>query len=219
MTSDQFSEAMDNDKAFQSKRKALIFCSLLLLVLVISGAQIKEANTFIFKIEFTSHERLSYMLAAAVAVCMLRYYSYSEKYHNQLFKFWSARLLRDHEVYFLDYETGESMGLLGKRINVDPSVYDLENPRYRRAGFLKRSIGLRTTEDHGVYEGATVTQFFSLNVFNDYWSKKDLYALLRREFKYRFLAWFKHRETLDLVSPHLVALASLLYFGYSLCSG
>ena len=85
MTVDEFRESMDSDKAFQSKRKALVFVSLLLLALVVSGAQIKEANTFIFKIEFSNHAGLRYLLVASVMACMLRYYSYSERYRDQLF--------------------------------------------------------------------------------------------------------------------------------------
>lgn len=133
MTADEFREAMDNDKAFQSKRKALVFVSLLLLALVVSGAQIKEANTFIFKIEFSNHVGLRYLLVVSVVACMLRYYSYAEKYRNQLFVIWSGKLLADSGVYYLDQEIGAVTGVLGGRLGVVfNGSYDLDNPVYKK---------------------------------------------------------------------------------------
>ncbi|MGE8351167.1 MAG: hypothetical protein ACN6P5_11510, partial [Pseudomonas protegens] len=100
MTVDEFRSAMDEDAGFKSKRRALTFVSLLLLALVVSGAEIKEANTFIFKIEFTNHVGLRYLLVLAVLSCLFRYYAYSEKYNAQLFKFWSDRLLNDVKIFY-----------------------------------------------------------------------------------------------------------------------
>ena len=137
MTVDEFRDAMDNDKAFQLKRKTLVIVSLLLLALVVSGAQIKEANTFIFKVEFTSHVGLRYLLVASVVVCMFRYYSYSERYHHKLFEFWSGRLLYDYGVYHLDHETGEISGAIGDAIDAYHDNYDVRNPRYKKKGFMK----------------------------------------------------------------------------------
>jgi len=214
MNADEYRKAMDEDKAFQSKRKALIFVSLLLLALVASGAQIKEANTFIFKIEFAYHEGLRYLLVAAVVVCMLRYYSYSESYNNHLFSIWTGRLLSDYAVYHFDPEGPCTSGLAGSK----PAIYvgdkyDVDNPKYRKDGFFKRSIGFRTTEIDEYRGQVYFDRYFSLNEYDDQWSKQDFRKLLRVEFKYRIQALLKHRETLDLWSPYLLAVSSLVVFG------
>lgn len=212
MTVDEFRESMDSDKAFQSKRKALVFISLLLLALVVSGAQIKEANTFIFKIEFSNHEGLRYLLVASVMVCMLRYYSYSERYRDQLFKIWCGRLLADRNVYYVDEESGEVSGLLGKRVRGCSSEYNVESPKYYKSGFLKRSVGLPASEMHDYYGQVYFTKYISLNEYSGNWTSQDFRRLLLEEFKYRVEAWVKYRETLDLASPYMLATASLVSF-------
>jgi len=213
MTVDEFRSAMDDDVGFKSKRRALMFASLLLLALVVSGAEIKEANTFIFKIEFTNHVGLRYLLVLAVLSCMFRYYAYSEKYHAQLFNFWSERLLNDRKVFHYDREAELVGGLLGKKINVyggdEPGI---ERPSYKKTGFLKRSIGYLSTGEDDYHGEHYYTQYIELNVYSEGWSKSDFFKLLRAEMKYRMEAWIKYRETLDLVSPYLLGFSSLAVF-------
>jgi len=208
MTVDEFRSAMDDDVGFKSKRRALMFASLLLLALIVTGAEIKEANTFIFKIEFANHVGLRYLLVLAVLSCMFRYYAYSEKYHAQLFNFWSGRLLNDSSVFRYDREAELVGGLLGKKIDVyggdEPGI---ESPTYKSTGFLKRSIGYRS--NHGEH---SYTEYIELNVYGEDWSKADFRKLLRAEMRYRIDAWIKYRETLDLVSPYLLGFGSLAAF-------
>lgn len=213
MTVDEFRSAMDDDAGFKSKRRALMFASLLLLALVVSGAEIKEANTFIFKIEFTNHVGLRYLLVLAVLSCMFRYYAYSEKYHAQLFNFWSGRLLNDREVFYYDREAESAGGLLGKKIDVcggdEPGI---ECPIYKKTGFLKRSIGYPSTGTHDYYGEYSYTEYIELNVYSKGWSKAEFRKLLRAEMRCRVEAWIKYRETLDLVSPYLLGFSSLAAF-------
>jgi len=217
MNAVEYRKAMDEDKAFQSKRRALVFVSLLLLALVLSGAQIKEANTFIFKIEFANHEGLRYLLVAAVVACMLRYYSYSEQYNNHLFSIWAGRLLNDHEVYHIDPEGPFTSGLVGRKADIYVGDnYDTDNPIYTKSGFFKRSIGFRATEIDEYHGQVYFNRYFNLNEYVGQWSRQDFLKLLRIEFKYRIQALFKHRETLDLWSPYLLAASSLVAFGLSL---
>jgi hypothetical protein len=148
---------------------------------------------------------------------MLRYYSYSEKYRDQLFKIWSGRLLDDYSVYHVDQEAGHLSGALGKRIDVYIGEHDVDNPRYKKTGLLKRSVGLRTSEMHDFHGEVYYTKYFNLNEYNGDWKAKDFRKLLLTEFKYRAEAWIKHRETLDLASPYLLGLSSLLAFAIGLC--
>lgn len=217
MNADEYRRAMDEDKSFQSKRKALVLVSLLLLALVVSGAQIKEANTFIFKIEFANHDGLRYLLVASVVACVFRYYAYSEKYNNQLFAIWSGRLLGDYTVYHIDPEGPFTSGLVGRKADIYVGDnYDTDNPVYRKTGFLKRSIGFRTSEIHEYYGQVYFDKYFDLNEYTGQWCRQDFIKLLRIEFKYRAQALLKHRETLDLWSPYLLAACSLSAFVLSL---
>lgn len=216
MSADDFRSAMDNDKAFQSKRKALVFTSLLLLALVVSGAQIKEANTFIFKIEFLNHEGLRCLLVISVMACMLRYYSYSERYYAQLFDFWSTRMLSDSDIYYLDQEAGQISGVLGKKVYLDYGRYDMERPVYKKTGFSKRSVGLPTSEVHDFHGEIFYKKYFSLNDCSSAWKPKDFRKLLLIELKYRVEALVRYRETLDLISPYFLGVGSLLAFIISL---
>ena len=220
MTVDEFRCAMDDDAGFKSKRRALVFTSLLLLALIVSGAVIKEANTFIFKIEFTNHEGLRYLLVLAVLSCMLRYYAYSERYHTLLIKFWSDRLLSDRSVYCYDREDDLVIGLLGRRMDVfggdEPGI---EYPEYKKTGFLKRCIGYpsKGVDDyHGEY---ICTEYVNLNKYNENWRRRDFCKLLFAEMKYRIEAWIKYRETLDLVSPYVLGFTSLIVFVVSYFRG
>ena len=213
MTVDEFRNAMDSDEGFKSKRRALVFFSVLLLAITVSGAVIKEVNTFIFKIEFTNHDGLIYLLVVAVLSCMLRYYAYSEKYHAQLFKFWSSRFLGDSGIFHYDRQSEEVGGLLGKRVDVyggdEPGIEYLQ---YKKTGFLKRRLAYPSEgqdERHGVYR---YTALIDLNSYGDDWRKADFRKLLLAELMYRIEAWIKYRETLDLVSPYLLGFGSLVAF-------
>jgi len=215
MTVDEFRSAMDEDAGFKSKRRALTFVSLLLLVLVVSGAEIKEANTFIFKIEFMNHVGLRYLLVLAILSCMFRYYAYSEKYNAQLFRFWSDRLLNDIKVFYYDRESATVGGLLGKRIDTyggdEPGI---QSPTYIKSGFFKRSIGYPSTGTHDFYGEYVYTEHIDLNQYTESWSKAEFQKLLLAEMKYRIEAWIKYRETLDLISPYLLGFGSLAVFLY-----
>lgn len=217
MTVDEFRNEMDNDKAFQSKRKALVFVSLLLLALIVSGAQIKEANTFIFKIEFSNHVGLRYLLVASVVACMLRYYSYSEKYRDQLHNIWSGKLLADHKVYYVDEEAGDISGTLGKKLYIHIAEYGVDNPIYKKTGIFKRSVGLPTKRTDETYGEVYYTEYFDLNKYDERWTPKDFRGLLWTELKFRTEAWIKYRETLDLASPYLLGFSSILAFIIGLC--
>lgn len=207
----QYRAEIDNDEQLTAKRRALVSVSLLLLALSLSGAAIKEANTFIFRIEFTNHEGLTYLLAAAVVFFLLRYYAYAQSYHSQLFDFWSARLLNDYRIFYYDNQHEEVGGLLGKRI--DLTGHDspgIREPRYKKVGVLKRNI-VYTADGYDDYHGHfSYDENIELNEFSNAWTKKDFQKLLRFEFKYRIEAILKHREYLDLMFPYLLGIAAII---------
>ena len=208
---DQYREDIDNDEGLAAKRRALVIVSLLLLALSVSGASIKEANTFIFRIEFSNHVGLTYLLGAAVIFLLLRYYAYAQSYHSQLFDFWSARLLNDYRVFSYNSAEDEVQGLLGKRIDIwggdEPGI---QEPRYRKVGMLKRNIVYTSQgedDQHGPY---SYNENIELNKYSETWTRKDFRKLLRFEIKYRVEAILKHREYLDLMFPYLLGTAAII---------
>ncbi len=216
MSTEQLNLDTENDKGFKSKRAILFSLSLLLLALAATGAQVKEANTLIFKIEFTRYENLQWLLVAGVLYSALRYYAYSEKYRKRLFEQWSGKLLEDSSVYYYAHDTDEIEGLVGGAVNVwggdEPGIQD---PRYVKKGILKRAISYPTRFEHEYYGEVSTRNHINLNEYTDKWSKKHFRKLLGYEFKYRWEAWVSHRETLDLMAPYLLAAVALLAFLYT----
>lgn len=205
---------MDDDENFKKKRANLFYLSLLLIAIIVSGAEIKEANTLIFKIEFTNYENLQWLLIAGIVYSALRYYAYSEKYRDQLVKQWSSKMLQDYRVYNYDAEEEVVRSLLGKAVDVwggdEPGLVAAE---YRKTGFLRRSIAYPTREMHERGE-EYYNKHISLNTFTDKWKLKHLLLIFLFETKYRVDAWVSHRETLDLVAPYLLAIGALATFFY-----
>ena len=212
---DEYRKKLDSDKGLAAKRKALVITSLLLLVLSISGAAIKEANTFIFRVEFSNHAGLTFLLGVAVVILMLRYYTYAQSYHYQLFNFWSERLLSDYRVFSYDSHEEEVNGLIGKAVNVwGGNESGIQAAKYKKVGLLKRNL---TYKSHGYDEyhgGFGYNENIELNSYSEKWTKSDFKNLLRFEFIYRVEGIFKHREYLDLMSPYLLGFCALLSLIY-----
>lgn len=215
MNTEDFRKAIDADDGLNKKRRNLFLLSLLLLAIVVSGADIKEASSLIFKIEFKNRENLQWLLIVGILYSMLRYYAYSETYRDELFNQWSKKLISDRTVYYYSEYKGEVEGLLEKAINdwagETPGLAELE---YRRTGLFKRSL-IYPAQEIDPEEGPIyVKRHISLNSYTDRWKRTDLLLLLWIELKYRANAWVAHRETLDLVAPYLLAVAALAVFFY-----
>ncbi len=189
--------------------------SLLLLAIVVSGANIKEASSLIFKIEFTNHENLQWLLIAGIIYSIFRYYAYSEIYRNELFNQWSNKLINDPTVYHYDQREEEVKGLVEKAVDVwggdEPGLVE---PQYWRIGLFKRVIAYPSQQedpDHGL---VYFKRYISLNKYDKRWKRKDFLLLLWIELRYRANAWVAQRETLDLVAPYLLAFVALAAFFY-----
>lgn len=215
MSAEDFRKAMDADDGFKNKRRNLFLLSILLIAIVVSGADIKEANSLIFKIEFTNHENLQWLLIAGICYSVLRYYAYSETYRDKLVEQWSSKLMSDRAVYYYAEHSGDVGGLLEKAVDVyggdEPGLIDAA---YRRTGLLKRVIAYPSTEEHEEHGQVYFTRFIDLNKYNEKWKREDLLLLLWIELKYRINAWVAHRETLDLVAPYVLAAGALTAFFY-----
>jgi hypothetical protein len=209
----KFREKIDSDTNFNKKRNILVTLCVLFLAINASGASIEEANTFIFKIKFTNHIGLSYLLLISIAFLTLRYYGYAKFHHDRLFYFWSQRMLSDYRLFFYDNMDYDISGHLGKIIDVwggdEPGISAVQ---YRVTGIFKRCLiypsqGL--DEMRGPYD---YQEHIKLYNFTDKWTFKDYLLLLWFELKYQTTALFLYRESLDLLFPYVLSVISMLSF-------
>ncbi|MUJ21712.1 hypothetical protein [Aliivibrio fischeri] len=210
---DEFRLLIDHDQGLQSKRKLLMMLCITFLALNLSGASLEEANTFLFKIKFTNYIGLSYLFMGSILFLTLRYYSYAENYHVQLYNLWSERLLKDFNIFWYDPQEAHIGGLLGKIIRV--SGYDepgIDKAKYRKVGIFKRSISYNTSDFDNERGEYFYVKYISLYKFDDGWSFFDYMTLLYTEFKYRIEAIIKYRESLDIFSPYILCCLAILSF-------
>lgn len=217
---ESLTDQMRNDSEFQSKRKQLVVVSILLMAMSLSDAQLKEANTFIFKIDFSNSAAFGWMVFFGVIVLMIRYYSFAFKYHFYLFEMWAEDMMCDYRVF--GYHTQEDdpgeyypHGLFSKLKNHSCSRsishYDFERdrikPTYKAHGFFKRTLHY---DVHNSYEPET--HAVNLNKFDENWTMKDYLKMIGIEIKYQSNALFRQPEYLDISLPYLIASLSLISF-------
>ncbi|NEX81743.1 hypothetical protein [Aeromonas rivipollensis] len=217
---DSLTDKMKKDSEFQSKRKQLIIVSVLLMAMSLSDASLKEANTFIFKIDFSNSAAFGWLVFVGVIVLMIRYYSFAFKYHSYLYDVWANAMMKDRRVFGYhtkgdDPSENYPHGLFSqiKRDACSNSIgyyeFDREEvkPIYKAKGILKRSFSYSITYPHGTEETEV-----NLNEFCECWTRKDLYNLLKIEFEYQKNAALRNPEYLDISLPYLIASLSLISF-------
>ncbi|MCX9105558.1 hypothetical protein [Aeromonas veronii] len=216
---DLLTDKMKKDSEFQSKRKQLIVVSILLMAISLSDAQLKEANTFIFKIDFSNTAAFGWMMFFGVIVLIIRYYSFAFKYHSYLYDVWANAMMKDRRVlvYYFDDNSCDYIphGLLSKlkdhscSSNIDGHSFEKYKvePKYKVNGILKRGI----TYDYDSGYDIT-TEEVNLNEFHACWTKRDLYELLKVEFEHQKDAIFRRPEYLDISLPYFIATLSLICF-------
>ena len=212
-----FIDRFDSDDKLIAKGKVLTTISLVLLVLEASGATMKEANTFIFKIEFAHQDNIAYLLLAAVVYLTVRYRNYAKPYHNELFLLWSERMMKNRDVFFYSHREEVVKGLLGDAFDVfggdEPGI---QNSTYVVSGFLRRGINYpavwRCESEDGKLLEEYYDEYFSLLYFNKNWNALKYLRLLFTEFKYRLGAFINDREHFDVLSPYMFAGLAILSF-------
>lgn len=213
-------DEMKNDSDFQSKRKQLIAISVLLMAMSLSNAQLKEANTFIFKIDFSNSAAFGWMVFFGVIILIVRYYSFAFKYHTYLYDVWANAMMQDRRVFGYYFDSEESndyvpYGLLSKlkghscSNSIDGYAFEREKiePKYVMKGVLKRGI----TYDYNSGYDITIEEV-DLNKFYECWTRRDLYELLKIEFEHQKNAVFRRPEYLEISLPYFIATLSLLSF-------
>ncbi|MFM4774607.1 hypothetical protein ACEUD0_01965 [Aeromonas veronii] len=216
---DSLTDQMKKDSEFQSKRKLLIVVSILLMAMSLSDAQLKEANTFIFKIDFSNAAAFGWMVFFGVIILIIRYYSLAFKYHSYLYDAWANAMMQDRRVfvYFFDDNSNDYIphGLLSKlkdhscSSNINGHSFERYKvePKYKINGILKRGITYDYDSGHDI-----AIEEVNLNKFYEYWTRRDLYELLKIEFEHQKNAVFRRPEYLDISLPYFIAILSLICF-------
>lgn len=203
-------EQIDADEGLKSKRKLLVFASLVLLALSVSGAKIEEANTFILNIKFENQSGIGVLLVFSILFLMVRYFNYARPYHSQLYRLWSSRML-EHPYYFSQcYHSDNISGLVvemaPKESNIDNLPYSYQGGQgwaYQCAYPFVRKIRYSWQDQH---------DFYVKSVFVGW---KHYLKVLRLETKYQFESFFTHRENLDILAPYLIGFLSIVSFFFN----
>jgi hypothetical protein len=199
-------EQIDIDEGLKTKRKLLTVTSLILLALSFSGAKVEEANTFILKLSFENQKGLSVLLVIAVIFLLIRYYNYACKYHQQLYKLWSDRLINDDFfIYSHPYEqeySGIIFDLQPKGFNVDEVRQDggAWGFRYECRWLFLRKINYWWHDRHAEHD-------ISVRV-----GWRNYFKVLVLESRYQFMGFFSHRENLDIVAPYVLGILAISSF-------
>ncbi|HFQ5259266.1 hypothetical protein ACXHQJ_22160 [Vibrio vulnificus] len=206
-----FSDEFDCDERLASKRKALITVSMILLSLEFTGATIKEANTFIFKIEFSNQHGLLYLLVVAVLYLLVRYHNYAMPYHQRLYKLWTNRMLEDTDVFYKDHEDEGVYGLLqGALLPVwDDGHQQPSGLGYTASGLLGRHLTYSVMVE-GRHGDEMQFRKIDLRNWTKDWNRMDFVKLIWVEFKYQVDGFVRHREHLDLIGPYLIGMLALM---------
>ncbi len=201
-------ERIDDDSGLKSKRRLLTISSLILLGMNLSGAKVVEANTLFFKISFSKQEGLLVFLIAAVLFLLIRYYNYAEQYHSELFRAWSARMLK--EPYFLHY-CHYSDDITGLVAQIQPKGAQIDNPHIEEPNISSFSYGCRVlfrrhifySWCHGHNEGNEIVSILKKGGFKKY------LRVLVFEFKYQISSFFTQREQLDILAPYFLGVTAI----------
>lgn len=210
-----FRERIAADEGFNNKRKLLMIVSMLVIVISFTGASLKEANTFIFKIEFENSGGLNLFLFLSILLLLVRYYSFANEYQDELSLLWKNELLNDNRL--INMENVDDIyytGYIGERFDFlipDVQPYDF---RYEVISLMKRRF-VYSISDTNPETGETFVSdnyvYFSLfrkGVESKYLSFD--FFIFKIEIKHRLYAYLNNRECLEVMAPYLMGGFALL---------
>ena len=208
-------EQIDNDKQLQKLGRKLSILSLFFMGVMLTGATIEEANTFVFKVKVTTQEAIPAMFLLSVLYLLFRYYTYARPYQKLIERLWLNRLERDPIIVLYDYESHEVHGFV---VDIEPKGVDLNIQshsqhaetvwrfEYRVSGFGQRCI--RYTGGHvmAAYDEQLDVQLRKHIKLSEY------LKILCTEAKYQLTSFIEDKERLDLWGPYLIATLAILSF-------
>jgi hypothetical protein len=203
---------LDDDKGLKSKRQMVMYVALITLALTLSAATVKEANTFLFKLDFLKPEGLMALLFIANIFCFIRYQNYSTPYEQALNNIWQIRLLSDPRVKNANYEERHYEGILG---DIYTDIYDdnhcasVEETYSIEIKYKSKFIFLRYLIVSYGHREHDITSIKSHNLLTEIDLSQYL-KLLWVEIDLRGHFMIRNRETLDLLAPKLVSISAFL---------
>lgn len=214
--STELTNAIDDDKGLQSKRRLLTIVSLILLALSFSGATITEANTFVFKLNFTNQNGLGILLVLSIIFLMIRYYNYAKPYHDKLYHLWTERLLHHSDFYSHNpHEYEEVGGLVGdsRREEIGHRLREEDfhwSYSYKCKWFFRRYI----VHEWGSYQHEDDDNSDLANIYSEFGLRAYLKAL-RLEAIEQFRSFFTHRENLDILAPYMLGCLAIASYYFN----
>jgi len=211
---EDFRKQVDADEGLSNKRRMVVIISSVLIGMFFTGATVKEANTFLLKIEFVNQEGLPLVLLFSLLYVTIRYNAYAENYRKTLKNLWANRFLLD--PYIMRYGQKESSleGLIGARLD---KYADDENYRFIHDGaysappfsLFKREIKCIEekvmTSEYGDEEVVAFANKFTLTNWRNVKDYGFNLRLLWLEAKYQLDALITYRENLDILGPFILS--------------
>lgn len=202
---------IDNDNGLRTKRKLLTVTSLILLAIQFSGAKVEEANTFILKLSFDHQNGIGVLLVLTIIFLLIRYYNYAIPYHDKLFVSWSSRMLKEPFFSDYNYHEHEYYGLTADLTPKELNLYEEGQPeqfsweyKYNCRFFLARYFEYSWEDTNDFYTK-------KINLFDSV-TKLQYLKIMGYELKYQTASFFTHREYLDIYTPYILGIFSILSY-------
>jgi hypothetical protein len=184
----------------------VMYVALITLALTLSAATVKEANTFLFKLDFLKPEGLMALLFMANVFCFIRYQNYAVTHEDTLNEIWQLRLLSDTRVQKVNIEHEYFDGVLG---DLYTSIHDDQDCKISGIQYKTRYLLLRYLVIHYVHLPSGDGFINSHNILKEINIIQYL-KLLWIEVDLRGHFLINNRETLDLLAPKLISIAAFL---------
>jgi hypothetical protein len=206
----EYRELISSDVGLKTKRRNLIVFSSILIALNYSGAVIKEANTFLFKIEFTDKTGINEIFVMVTMYLLLRYYTYAQQYHKKLMQLWIGDMLSDPKILRCTPAMEDATGLLADCLPYLGDEPQIGSAKYLVSGFYHRSLSYpKWYGEQEAGDGRFFDELISCTKWTNTWSFSKYLKLLAYEAKYQIIAYFTTREQLDLVAPYFIGLFAI----------
>ncbi len=219
MVKPDFSRLHENVQ-LASKKKALLFVSLLLIGIEFTGLKITEVNTFFVKMELGRQTGLVEFLLLIEMYLIVRYYNYAKPYQDQIYGMWTKNLLSHNHFTNVCPYSDDATGLT---VSMAPEFYirHLELCRqnshascsvsYVLSFPFSRRLQFCTSYEHE--QKLDVSIFLSKGGGFRAWC-----VALFLEARYQVDSWINSSHFLDVYGPYFVAVFSVVITSYSLFS-
>jgi hypothetical protein len=205
-------QQIDSDEQLQKLGRRLSILSLLFLGVMLTGATIEEANTFVFKVKITTQEGIPALFFLSTLYLMFRYYTYARPYHKKIEEIWWARFSSD--ALYVHHSDEEIIGLV---YDLDPGFAEEDfeaQPTVLHRGIFDRIIEYRYTYNPPNGEIFDLPDTVIAVSIGGSAGLRTYFSIYFKETKYQLRSYIEDKERLDLWGPYLIASLAILSFFY-----